>query len=69
VSKEEIIDLCVRKLKETNSAVLVTENIEDNKGNLIKYWLPKSQVEIEENPDGTVIVTLPVWLAIDKGMV
>ncbi len=29
------------------------------------FWLPRSQVEI--NPDGTV--TIPEWLAIDKGLV
>lgn len=28
------------------------------------YWLPRSQIEI--NPDGTV--TMPEWLARDKGL-
>ena len=32
-------------------------------------WLPKSQCEIEEENDGTVTVTLPEWLAIEKGLV
>jgi hypothetical protein len=32
-------------------------------------WLPLAQVEVEPNPDGrTVTVTLPEWLATEKGM-
>lgn len=33
-----------------------------------EIWLPKSQVEIERQGDGLVTVTLPEWLAIEKGL-
>lgn len=31
------------------------------------YWLPKSQIEYEEG-EGTVTVTIPDWLAREKGI-
>ena len=32
-------------------------------------WLPKSQIEISEEGDGTVTVSMPEWLAIEKELV
>jgi hypothetical protein len=33
-------------------------------------WLPKSQIEIEPaSQKGLFVVTMPEWLAIDKGFV
>ncbi len=32
-------------------------------------WVPKSQVELEEEGDGTVTVTMPEWLALEKGLI
>jgi hypothetical protein len=31
-------------------------------------WLPKSQIEFEKKPGGLVRVTMPEWLAIEKGL-
>lgn len=32
-------------------------------------WLPRSQIEIEPQRDGTAIVSLPEWLALAKGLI
>lgn len=32
-------------------------------------WLPKSQIEIEQKDGRNIIVTLPQWLAEEKGLV
>lgn len=34
-----------------------------------KHWLPKSQIEYENLGDGTVDVTMPEWLAKEKGII
>ena len=35
-----------------------------------RIWLPKDQCEIDYNPvKNTVVLTMPEWLAIDKGLV
>jgi hypothetical protein len=49
-------------LTETNKAVLV--KIDED-----ELWLPKSQIELDENSNGVSVVQLPEWLAIDKGLV
>lgn len=32
-------------------------------------WLPRSQIEFERKRSGEVTVTMPEWLAIEKGLV
>lgn len=33
-------------------------------------WLPLSQIEVSEKDDkGLVVVTMPEWLALDKGLI
>lgn len=55
--KSDIIDIYCDVLLETEKAILV-----ENGNN--KVWLPKSMVEFEDDT-----VTLPEWLAIDKGLI
>jgi hypothetical protein len=31
-------------------------------------WLPKAKIKIEAKPKGIVLVTLPEWLAVEKGL-
>jgi len=61
----DLIDISVQLLRETERAVLVTASALDN-----KVWLPKSMIEIDE-PDvkGIHTVTIPEWLARDKGLI
>lgn len=61
-----LVDITVQQLHETPRAVLVTADGPDN-----AVWLAKSLIEIEPNAvnAGLVDVTLPLWLAEERGLV
>lgn len=61
----DIVTIQVRRMNETDKAVLVTADTPRN-----AVWVPKSQVEVHEE-DGTsmVMLDIPEWLAVDKGLV
>lgn len=63
--KSDLIDIDVKLLHKTENAILITQDDEN------KVWLPKSQIEFEEDEGGTgrVLVTLPEWLAREKGLI
>lgn len=56
--KEKLIDIDCKILNETDKTIRIDDGTK-------KEWLPKSQ--IENNKDGTV--TMPEWLAIEKGFI
>ena len=59
------IDITVSKLHETAQAVLVTDGTPEE-----AVWLPKSQIEIAPaDTPGRHTVTLPEWLAQEKGLI
>jgi hypothetical protein len=60
-----LIDLPMQLHAETPKAVLVSDDGDKDKA----IWLPLSQIEIERKRDGMVIVTLPEWLATERGLV
>jgi hypothetical protein len=63
--RSDLIDLTVQLLHETDKAVRVTDSTPD-KG----VWLPKTQIEIEPADKGGLhVVTLPEWLAEEKGLI
>lgn len=63
--KSDIIDIDVQVLHETEKAVLVTDSVPEN-----GVWLPRSKIEIEPTGFGGIYtVTLPEWLALDKGLI
>ena len=64
--KSDLVDLDVEILGETNMAICIRD---DEDGG--KIWLPKSQIEIKRNINDRkmAVVTLPEWLAIEKGLV
>lgn len=63
--RSDLVDVVVHLHHRTDKAVLVSDD-----GNRAKaVWLPLSQIEIEELSRGTVTVTLPEWLALDKGLI
>jgi len=63
--KSDIIDIDVQVLHRTEKAVLVTLDFPDN-----GVWLPLSKIEIEPSLVGGIeTVTLPEWLALDKGLI
>lgn len=55
-----IITLKLTPLRESDKAVMV-ENLNGD-----KVWLPKSQVEVDEQDKE---IQMPEWLAIDKELV
>jgi len=66
--KSNLIDITVQLKHQTDLAILVT----DDGTNAI--WLPKSQIECDVDLDNadvgdTIEVTLPEWLALDKGLI
>ena len=63
--KSNIIDIDVEVTARTEKAVLVHIGVKDN-----AVWLPLSQVEISPTGFGGIeTVTLPEWLALDKGLI
>jgi hypothetical protein len=64
--KSDLIDIDVEIVSETNLAFGVRDS-EDS----ATVWLPKSIVEMERNANNRkmAVVTLPEWLAIEKGLV
>jgi hypothetical protein len=63
--KSNLIDLTLQQHHETERAILVSDDADREQA----VWLPKSQIEVEPGERGTVIVTLPEPLAIEKGLV
>jgi hypothetical protein len=60
--KKEIDDFNFEFRRETDKAICVSED------GTKEFWLPKSQIEFEHKTDGSVDVTLPIWLAKEKGL-
>ena len=64
MTKSDLIDVMVQKHAETEKAVLVSDDGDKAKA----VWLPKSQCEIEPC-DEYFKLTLPQWLARDRGLI
>lgn len=65
----DLTDVMVTVHAETKLAILVSDDGDERRA----VWLPKSQVEIAPNPAtggsrAIVLVTLPIWLAENKGL-
>ncbi len=72
MSRSDLADIAVRFWHETSGAILVSETDSSDDG----VWLPKSKVEFvcRGRPEGPlrgdlIEVTLPQWLATEKGLV
>ena len=67
---DNFVDLDLHILHETENAIKVTQDPLDI--DIIDIWLPKSQIEIcpEYDPeyDDEAEVSVPEWLAIEKGL-
>lgn len=63
--KSDLCDYTVQKHDETDKAWCVSDDgVRKN-----AVWVPKSQCELEPSDDGKAyILTLPEWLAIEKGL-
>lgn len=67
--KSDLIDVTVQKHAETAKAFLVSDDGDKSKA----VWIPKSQCEIEAKAcvggEDFYELTLPEWLAKDKGLI
>lgn len=60
----DLTDVTVQLHHETEKAWLVSGD------GVTKVWVPKSQAELEASEsNGAFILTLPEWLALDKGLI
>lgn len=48
-------------VRETDKAILFDDGRH-------QAWLPRSRIEINETKHGCVVVVMPEWLAINKGL-
>ena len=63
--KSNLCDYTVQLHAETEKAWLVS----DDGDKLKAVWVPKSQAELEPHERGNAyVLTLPEWLAIEKGL-
>ena len=60
--KSDLIDIAVQVKGETQSAYYVYDGKRTE-------WVPKSQVELDIVGKSSAILTLPVWLATEKGFI
>lgn len=65
MGKRELVDITCEVRKETDKGLAIWDGEEDKDGKEVWTWLPKSEVEV--NDDGTI--TLPEWLAKNKGLI
>lgn len=64
--KRQLVDFTLKLHAETSLALKVSKD--DDAANAV--WIPISQIEINErSPGQTLEVTMPEWLAIEKGLV
>jgi hypothetical protein len=65
MGNSDLVDLTVQVHAETEKAIFVSDDGDSDSA----VWLPKSQIEIERKKGNIVEVTLPEWLAEEKGLV
>ncbi len=65
MSKSDLIDITVMRHAETEKAILISDDGERKNA----VWVPKQHIEIDEGQAGHVTITMPEWLALDKGFI
>jgi len=65
MARSDLVDVTVQLHHETERAVLVSDDGDREKA----VWIPLSQCEVERRRGGVVIVTMPEWMALEKGLI
>ncbi len=68
----ELVEVSLFIRHETERAWLVTDGTKDAESRENKVWLPKSQCQLDEDPQDSsnpATFSVPVWLAEEKGFV
>ena len=63
--KSDVIDIEVKVHARTDRGIRVSATGQQ----IDAEWLPLSQIEVEMKEGGMAVVTLPEWLALDKGLI
>lgn len=63
--KSDLIEIETGVYAETEKAILVGDSGDPNEG----VWLPKSQIEYREVGKQIIEITMPEWLALQKGLI
>ena len=73
--KSDLVEIACEVAQEREQAIAVTDGTETiwhghTRPSLKWFCLPRSQIEIAPAPDGNgVVVTMPQWLAKEKGLI
>lgn len=64
--KSDLIDIAMCRHAETEKALLASETADRDDA----VWLPKAHIEVRDDGHRNfVTVTMPEWLAVEKGLV
>lgn len=63
--RSNLIDVELNLIMQTDKAIRVGDSTDPSEG----VWLPKSQIEFVERGCSIVEVTMPEWLALEKGFI
>lgn len=61
----DLVEITVQVHHKTDKAILVSDSGE----RVTAVWLPLSQIEVEMKDHAIAEITLPEWLAMDKGLI
>lgn len=64
MGKATLVDITVMRHAETAKAVLVSNDGDEDGA----VWIPKSQISIAEMDGKAIEISIPEWLAMDKGL-
>ena len=65
MGKSDLLDMTLHLHFKTDKSIKVSDDGDEDNA----VWLPLSQIELEPKGGALVEVTLPEWLAIEKGLV
>ena len=71
VRKSNIVDITCMIVSEREKAVAITDGTTEEYNGRERqkwFWLPRSEIEIESDGDA-YIISMPDWLAMEKGLV
>lgn len=63
--QSELVDIDACKHAETTAALFISDDGDRSKA----VWVPKQHCEIHPGRNGNFVVTMPEWLARDKGLI
>jgi hypothetical protein len=67
--RSDLIDIACEILIEKPKAIGIADGTDDEEGKQRLFWLPLSQIEIERGHGRSATVTMPEWLAQEKGLI